>query len=80
MCAEVSSVTAPDSRHMLVMVGPLKRVIARGMTAHALRMRQQFSDLNKKRARAFCLVTDRLKFRRSFKTVVDYGRRLALRK
>src|SRR5450755_1519660 len=38
MGAEVSSVAAPDSRHVLVMVGALERVIARGMTAHAPRM------------------------------------------
>jgi hypothetical protein len=58
MGAEVSSVAAPDSRHVLMMVGALERVIARGMTAHASRMRQQFFDLGKNRARAFCLVSD----------------------
>ena len=42
MGAEVSSVAAPDSRHVLVMVGALERVIARGMTAHAPRMRNNF--------------------------------------
>jgi hypothetical protein len=65
---------------MFVMVGTLERVIARGMTAHAPRMRQEFSDLGKNQARAFCLVSDRFKFRRSFETLVDHGRRLTLRK
>lgn len=76
MGAEISSVAAPDSRHVLVMVGALERVIARGMTAHAPRMRQQFSDLRKNRARAFCLVSDRFKFRRAFETLVDWAHRL----
>jgi hypothetical protein len=75
MGAEFSSIAAPDSRHVLVMVGALKRVIACGMTAHAPRMRQQFSDLSKNRARAFCLVSDRFKFRWTFETLVatDFG-------
>jgi hypothetical protein len=80
MGAEVSSVAAPDSRHVLVMVGALERVIARGMTAHAPRMRQQFSDLGKNRARAFCLVSDRFKFRWAFETRVGHGLRLSFRK
>jgi hypothetical protein len=54
--AEASGIAAPDSRHVLVMVGALKRVIAGGMTVHAPRMRQKFSDLGKNRARALCLV------------------------
>src|ERR1700690_1781085 len=45
MCAEMPSVAAPDSRHMLVMVGALERVCARGMTICAPRMRQRLSDL-----------------------------------
>ena len=73
MGAEVSSVAAPDSRHVLVMVGALERVIARGMTAHAPRMRQQFSNLGKNRARASCLVSDRFKFRWTFETLVGHG-------
>src|ERR1035437_1806997 len=80
MGAEVSSVAAPDSRHVLVMVGALERVIARGMTAHAPRMRQQFSDLGENRARAFCLVSDRFKFRWAFETRVGHGLRLSFRK
>jgi hypothetical protein len=80
MGAEVSSVAAPDSRHVLVMVGALERVIARGMTAHAPRMRQQFSDLGKNRTRAFCLVSDRFKFRRAFETLVDHRLRFSFRK
>jgi hypothetical protein len=80
MGAEVSSVAAPDSRHVLVMVGALERMIARGMTAHAPRMRQQFSDLRKNRARAFCLVSDRIKFRWTFETLVNHGLRLSFGK
>jgi hypothetical protein len=72
MGAEVSSVAAPDSRHVLVMVGALERVIAGGMTAHAPRMRQQFSDLRKNSARAFCPVSDRIKFRWTFETLVNH--------
>ena len=80
MGAEVSSVAAPDPRHVLVMVGALERVIARGMTVHAPRMRQQFSDLGKNRTGAFCLVCDRFKFRWTFETLVGQGLRLSFRK
>src|SRR5450756_161495 len=80
MGAEVSSVAAPDPRHMLVMVGALERVIARGKTAHAPRMRQQFSDLRKNRARTFDLVSDRSKFGWTFETLVGLGLRLYFRK
>ena len=80
MGAEFSSIAAPDSRHVLVMVGALKRVITCGMTAHAPRMRQQFSDLSKNRARAFCLISDRFKFRWTFETLVGHGLRLSFRK
>ena len=65
---------------MLVMIGALERVIARGMTAHAARMRQQFSDLGKNRARAFCLICDRFKFRWAFEILVDHGPWLGFRK
>src|ERR1700686_2122058 len=51
--SEVSGIAAPDSRHVLVMVSSLQGVIACGMTAHAPRMRQDFSNLGKNRARAF---------------------------
>ena len=77
MGAEVFSIAAPDWWHMLMMIGALERVIACGMTVHAPRMRQQFSDLNKNRARALCLVPDRFKFRRTFE---GQGLRLSLRK
>jgi hypothetical protein len=49
MGAEVSSVAAPDSRHVLVMVGTLKRVMARGMTAHAPRTSTIFRSPQKSR-------------------------------
>jgi hypothetical protein len=75
--AQVSSVATPDSRPVLVMVGALERVIACGMTTHASRMRQQFSDLRKNGARAFCLVSDRIKFRWTFETLVNHGLRLS---
>jgi hypothetical protein len=78
--AEVSGIAAPDSRHVLVMVGALKRVIAGGMTVHAPRMRQEFSDLGKNRARALCLVCDRFEFRWTFETLVGHGLRPGLRK
>src|SRR5450432_1322794 len=77
MGAEVSSVAAPDSRHVLVMVGAQERVIARWMTSHAPRMRQQFSDLRKNGARAFCLVSDRIKFRWTFEALVNHRLRLS---
>jgi hypothetical protein len=63
-----------------MMVGALKRVVAGGMTVHAPRMRQEFSDLGKNRARAFCLVCDRFKFRWTFETLVGDGLRPGLRK
>jgi hypothetical protein len=60
--ADASCIAAPDSRHVLMMVGALKGMIACGMTVHAPRMGQDFSDLGKNRARAFCMVCDRFKF------------------
>jgi len=63
-----------------MMVGALKRVIAGGMTVHAPRMRQEFSDLGKNRARALCLVCDRFKFRWTFESLVSHGLRLSFPK
>src|SRR6202035_5527185 len=76
--ADVSSLAAPDARPVLMVVGALQRVIARGMTAHAARMRQQFSDLGKHRTRAFRRVCDRLKFRWRLEALVGHGLRPGL--
>ena len=51
-------IAAPHRRHVHVTVGALQWMVARGMTVHAARMRQQFSDLGKNRARAFSVICD----------------------
>jgi hypothetical protein len=80
MAAEVLIVAAPHRGHMQVMVGVLQRMIARGVTVHAARMRQQFSDLGKNRARAFFLVRDQFKFRCALEFLMDNRIRFSFRK
>ena len=80
MGADFARIAAPYSRPVLVMVGALKRVVACGMTTHAPRIRQQFADLSKDRARAICRISDQFKFRRTFETLAGHGLQRIFRK
>src|SRR3954468_973338 len=61
--AEIAGVAAPYHGPVLVMVGALQRMFARGMAVHAARMGQHFADFGKDRAGALGRVGDGLKFR-----------------
>jgi hypothetical protein len=52
----MSMLTSPYRRHMLVVVGALKRTVGGWVTIHTSRMRQQFPDFYKDRPSALSSV------------------------